>query len=283
MSEITDKIASDMLKTGFVSEMKAAQIMLERGWSCQVSPTYEDLDSGLTREYDLRASRMKTGSSRIDNTLYVALDLCIEIKKTKTPWVVLKTSESSAASTRLLPEYGHLHTYENLSVQDVEFSGRYFGDAPWNRLGWYGYGIHDAFKAQDANSVSYAALVTASKAAFESWNWTTDEFFPDWAKRHQYVSSHEAVPRMFIAKPVVVVDNDLFSAELRTDGALDVKQISWANIHFRFGTPRYTQKSFAVHVVTLAALSEYCAHMEEFEASLFKRLCSDFRASRRKK
>src|SRR5437870_5806076 len=98
--DLKRRIADDLRKAGFESEMLAIEEFARHGWQCQGSIGYRDRDQDISRELDLLAryglSRTRSGGGSVQCAIQVAG----EVKKAERPWIVLR--ERPLASEELI-------------------------------------------------------------------------------------------------------------------------------------------------------------------------------------
>jgi hypothetical protein len=254
------KIEEDIRKTGFISEMQATRIFLNRKWDVQVSGAYTDRDSGKDREYDILAGceyfDFDEGTDGPIVELY--FEMCVEVKKSKYPWVLLKKPSHMYGGPNLFS--GSLHAFQD-SIENASLF--MFTESPWQDKGWFAYGIHEAFKKPNEHSSSYDALMSAYKAAQEIFDWRTEIFVPKWPDSKLHNPTIKPNPSHVLVRPVVVVDAPLYSAELLPNGSSKANKIEWGIVDFRFGTPNYPTRVCQIDVVQLDFLNKYLESVEE--------------------
>jgi len=250
--ELRARIASDIQKSGFGSEMKALQIIKKAGWTATGSVHYVDLDTGATRESDIEAHHVCAESSNDERNIRFQsfLSLSIEVKKSERPWIVFREIPSypfqlHGASSELTftdglrsTRVGLLHVIGATSLATLN--------------GWYGNGIHEAFKSPDQPSRWYAAFVSVCKAAEHELggnSWLVDESKPI-----------DHFPYLWFSRPVVVLDGQLISAKLDANDELVLEEEKWCSVKFAYKTASYQRDKYFVDVVTLGALEEFLAH-----------------------
>jgi len=97
---INKKIAEDLLKSGFASELEALRVLNKNDWAASPGISYFDHELNRAREVDIAA--FKTYSHLYQNpTNFIELtyQVLIEVKKSERPWVVLRGPKASAYPT----------------------------------------------------------------------------------------------------------------------------------------------------------------------------------------
>ena len=237
--DLRNRITKDIRKSGFGSEMLATQKLIADGWDCISSASYFDLDSRITREVDLVAMQ-----TRKLNGGLIYFVLCVEVKKSKQPWVVFKRSVSLDRYT------GKLLNYVNISANNGSVEEQMFSIGPWD-TSWSGYGVHEAFKEPNQASRSFAATITTCKAS-------------DYLGRAQKASLESALKSndgnwkgLYFVRPIVVLDAPLFSVELDPSGELIVEPIAHGEVRHYFGTDAYESYNYDIDFVALSELESY--------------------------
>lgn len=265
VDELKAKIAADIQKSGFGSEMKALRIIKDAGWSATGSVHYVDLDTGISRESDIEAHTVLSDASPDERTIYAQsfLSLSIEVKKTERPWIVFKE----------IPEHAFQLWEGRRSMAFVAGLKRQFrhginhtvGETGLpQRQGWYGNGLHEAFKSPDQPSRWFSAFSSVCKAAeyeLEQNSWDVPKDKDD-----------DHFPYLWLSKPVVVLDGLLFSADLDDGDELALIEEKFCSVKFVHTSEKYRRGQYFVDVVTLSALEEYLGLMSERNDRLFEAL-----------
>lgn len=253
--ELKTRLAADIQKSGFGSEMKALQLIKKAGWQATGSVHYLDLDTGATRESDIEAHYACAEASDDERTLHYQsfLSLSIEVKKSERPWIVFKEvpnypfelygggSELMFADGLRSTKAGLRHTIGETSLALIS--------------GWYGNGMHEAFKSPDQPSRWYSAFVSVCKAAeheLKKNSWAIDEKKP--------IDHH---PYLWFSRPVVVLDGSLVSAKLDENDELLLEEERWCSVKFAYNSPHYRRSKYFVDVVTLDALEDFLREQTE--------------------
>ncbi len=249
--------------------MRAAHGLVQHEWNIMVSPMFTDLDTHVDREFDILAEKFVTARAHeIEDPLAVSTILCCEVKKSKSPWVLLKRT-IDAFSQCHIDTSPLLFASENSPLTEQDTANALFLSAPWGREPWVGYGVHEAFKPPNMESQSYKALTTACKAARESFLRYVTEHIPSWCspeqreKRDLNIAFRDFVdgkceklpryepPLTICVRPVVIVDAPLFSAEILPNSEVEIREIEYGTFLFRFGTHEYRSKRYTVDIVAI--------------------------------
>lgn len=159
------EVINDLKKTGFASEMQAMKAFISQNWKTSGNRCYFDLDENKTCEIDLYAYHVLMEKSGEDITTQSFFNVIAEVKKTDKPWVVFR--ENSQRNWRLQEGWTSVIYCDGLSDSrdQANLTQILLSSGLGIELGWFGYGIHEAFKSPDKSSSWYQALVKASKAA----------------------------------------------------------------------------------------------------------------------
>jgi hypothetical protein len=275
--ELLSKLVDDFKQTGFGSEMKAARCLLEHGWQVTVSPMFTDLDSRTDREFDVLAELVLTADGRkVEDPLAVLIGLCVEVKKTSAPWVVLR-KPIAGLEPSFLDRDRFLFATQNSPVTEDETFRLLTERTPRGFSSWIGYGIHEAFKKPSADQQSYKALTTSIKAARDYFLRTAREYIPIFFDREKRdaadltvafrsLSSRppgdaSRVPTIAFAIPTIILDGDLYSVEPLPGDEPDFQKIQFAAVEMRFGTEGYRSKTYTIDIVTLPYLPQYISSL----------------------
>lgn len=87
-------ILEDVLKSGFPTEIKAANTLISEGWMVFRNFPYIDRDSGKERSYDIRAVKYGPKHSPLKEHAYFMVKLFVECKySSNKPWVFFRSGE----------------------------------------------------------------------------------------------------------------------------------------------------------------------------------------------
>jgi hypothetical protein len=260
--EFKNKIIEDLEKTGFPSEFSVRRTIYSRSgrWDSTGTMGYFDLDERKLRQIDVYAF-MPCGDrvSRTKHT-HTVWALVIEVKKSERgkPWVIFKERRDIIRDVLLWRN--DLVAYGNLPAEwEKNFSWRVYEHSFCQGTHWIGTGIHESFKQPSEFSRPYGAMISVAKAA-----------------EHHFTESKAALEglppcvddiaenptRLFFTRPVVVLDGELFSAELDSSGKLAVEEIDMAPMHVGYRSAGYDREKYRVDVVRLSALDAYLASVE---------------------
>ena len=248
--DLKTKIAEDIQKSGFGSEMKALKILRAAGWTATGLAYYTDLESNSTRETDIKAHLCIYDETKDDkdSSFTSFFGLSIEVKKTEKPWVVFK--EQPTYSFEVLEGHRSLYFVDGLNPKLPNgIPGTIQKSGLAKEIGWFGNGLHESFKSPDQSSRWYSAFVSVCKASEEALkenSWTVDK-----------VKHSDQTPYLWFNKPLIVIDGNLFSATLDEKTELVITEEEMCSVKFVFKNEHYTRGEYFVDLVTLSALNKY--------------------------
>lgn len=256
------KVATDLLKSGFGSEMIVLQVLRKMHWRATGLANFRDLDSKATRESDIRAHRVIAESADDDesNILYQSFfGLSIEVKKTSKPWIVIK--EVPETPMELLEGWNSLIFCDGLKKGLSRGIGHNLGKSSLgNKLGWFGNGIHEAFKNPDQPSKWYSSFISVCKAA--EHNLKQNSWYVPRVRHPDKSNEADHHPYMLYEKAVLVLDGQLCAAELNDKNNISIKEIEMCSIKFQFNTPNYTRREYVIDMVRIDKFGEYLRFCE---------------------
>jgi len=245
--EHLSKLADDLVRSGFYSEMRAIQTCVGRSWECHGSFTYFDKDEKTTRECDFEAVKAETDVRTRKGLIKVIARLLGQVKKAKAPWIVFKDRVFREADT--FEAWNNIIHSLNLPVLRSDLADVLSQGSLLATNGWKASGIHEAFKKPNDASTWYGAFVSACKAAESAYDASVA------TSPHVEALADEVV--FDFIKPIVVLDGDLVSAEVDDDGELALQQIESAAFRFEYRSENYQRHHYCPDLVTLKALPAY--------------------------
>ena len=217
--ELKQKILKDIKKSGFLSEMKTNEILINNEWTnTSNAETYFDKDLNKSREIDITAYKVKYVKER---DIRLGLHLIIEVKKSEKPWVIFCHDKSAKVHFGLgwgILNFSDNVTRHQLSYDEINSKNRHFNSK------YYGTSYHEAFKEPSENSQIYSALISCCKAAVhqrELNSWDIED-------KNGKENSKNYDLQFFM--PIVVFDGLLFQATLDSKGELDLAKIDYSPI-----------------------------------------------------
>lgn len=265
--DLAMKLAADLEKSGFGSEMRVLQTFHARSWRCNGGNSFFDLDEKISREYDVHAWLVSTHPAT-SGSLRVFSHLAVEVKKSERPWVILQ----HASLPRWQLEGGWtdvLSRVFDFSREPTYLLDSFVRHSLTRELGWKGYGIHEAFKKPDQPSRWYSACITLAKAAEHILETSAD---PKDSRPRLSADPNHQPPELNTVQPILVLDGLLFRAGLTEAGVPEVVPISAAEIDFVFKTPEYRRSVYRIAVVTMDGLGKQLERLEARHRSLFNSL-----------
>jgi hypothetical protein len=261
--DLEKKLADDILKSGFGSEIRSLKIIKEAGWHATGSSHYIDLDTGLSRESDIQAHTLVHLASDDDKEIFFQsfYSLSIEVKKSDKPLIVFREKPNFSFE---ISECGYgLAFCDGLNtIRGFTGSGFLSESSLAEKLGWYGNGMHESFKKPDQPSRWYAACVSVCKAAEHELKQNSWEVDP----------SSSQYPYLWISKPVIVLDGLLYSADLDEDHELLLTPEKFSSLKFVFQNQNYKRREYFVDIVTLDNLKEYLSFCSDRNRKISEKL-----------
>ena len=252
--ELKNRIADDLRKAGFESEMLAIEEFARRGWQCEGSVGYRDRDQDVSRELDLLAHFGLSRARAAGGSVQCAIRIVGEVKKAERPWVALR--ERPLENEELIDGWTNLTYGVNLPSDQFALADKLSEHSLLQRNGWRARGIHESFKHPSAAAASYGACVAVCKAAESALEAEETSFTP-------LRSAFGDAVFFTLLKPVIILDGILVAATLATDASIQIEETSAAVLRFQFRTAHYTRQNYTIDVVTLSYLPEYLALTEQ--------------------
>ena len=250
-NNLKDKIIEDLRKTGFLKELELARILSDKGWRPHLNQTYLDKDINTNREIDVVASK----KGRISNDkLHLWVNLVIECKKTKNPWVIISNSDESSLNFHLQPGWSLIHGGEkyidNGGIFPPRLIDKHLMRGASNRIG---SAFHDSFKEPRETSKIFQSIMAACKAAVDkSEIHGASKEWEDYEKKDPtYLTFYH---------PIVVVDGPLYEAHLNDKNELTVDEVDWIPVTYNYSSRAYSEygsTSWHCDIVSFKFFEEY--------------------------
>ena len=247
------ELIQDLEDSGFGAEMKTIRTFLQRGWGCTGGIRYFDHDAQETQEIAFIAHSSQH-PKRITSRFFIVG----EVKKTPSPWIIFKSKPPlivDAWNNLIFSDNVPLPAEGDRLVQEMTRRSLLAN------CQWKGYGVHESFGRRDQPPGWYSAFVSSCKAGEEvlkSESWEEGRVGNGIGRWNS-----EKLVCFTMVKPVVVLDNALFSAEMLENGEIEVSEIDSAPVAFEYRSMHYKRESgYIVDVVRLDALEEYIKESE---------------------
>lgn len=257
---LPEKIAADLRRAGFFSEMVSIQHFLDADWQVRGAPGYLDHDSDRYREHDLLA---ETFRYRLEDSLpsvMCQLKVVGEVKHSASPWVVFR--QPPDRSRLSIESFCGLSYSPNVPPDRNRLSQVIDDTSLLSELGWQAYGVHEAFKDPNNPSSWYSAFVSACKAAEAAFN----------AEKSLLDPLASSLVRSFYFtwfQPLVILDGLLFSATLTPTHDVAITPCDAATFRYSYRTSRYAREHYHLDLVTLPFLPRYISLQKRRIESLF--------------
>lgn len=223
-----EKLKLWLEKTGYPLELYAYKCVVSRGYICEKSQIYKDIETGIAREIDLVAS---LNVDHGDKEFFYEVQLLIECKKSENPLVVLASENfprerykhflGSEIVSDLLQDNGA--TYFNLSNltenEQTQSLGRFAEKT------FAGYSIVQGFGKSDENI--YKGIMGLAKAG----EYYRREYHDLLKMEQEREKQSEHWFQMQL--PILLVDAPLFVARLDNQGDLDLEEVQWSSVKVR--------------------------------------------------
>jgi len=267
---LEDEILNDIQKTGFVTELKAVSLFIEKGWSTEHSTTYEDKDENRSREIDIVATKVEYIR---ELGFRLIINLVCEVKKSERPWIIFTTRRTlgslgwrimhNLVNTFIIKESKTSKTGKSRhSILDFDSIDKKNIREHENRVG---KAFHELKKNPGEKSKIYEALITSSKASkyfndlYEEKN-DEKEFVPDGMSELEF----------FL--PTVILDGKLFEVYNQTNGDMKVHSKQYIPVEMKYSSPNYRKGNWDVDffpdVITFDYLSDHLNQIEIWRQSM---------------
>lgn len=243
-----EKVVEDLWSTGFGSELKALQAFDNRKeWSAVTTSSFFDPVLNISRELDFTAHKHKFRQKKEAEFLfYVSVSLIAEVKKSKDPWAVLRSSPWATP---------HLPFLMNAMIRSTAppttksaIPGAFAKGCVISANKWFGHGVHEVFKKPNVHGQWFKAVAKTCRAAVAATQEPLVEFQDDtWVV--EYI------------QPLVVLDGQLLGVSLNDRKEMVLEEIPFASVLFEERGPQ-EKKAFVADLVTLEALPSYIDRIE---------------------
>jgi len=258
-----EKILKWLESTGYPLELFVHKTTIKKGYICEKSQMYTDIETGIAREIDLVAYKNSPHATKCN----YELELLVECKKSEKPLVVLSNGSEKYERWNIMlgnevVEESYLDTsfaYSHLSDLNPKERSAEIGE--FSDLVYSGYSIVPAFGKSDVNI--YKGIMGLSKAA---------EFFrEDHHKMVQTSRKANIKPERWLRLqiPVIVVDSLLFTAYLDERANLKMVENDWATIVVRMPWVigrMDSERLCVIQVVTKSYFERFLSTVENFHS-----------------
>lgn len=259
--EFRAKVTDDLLKSGFASELKALKTFNERrDWTAVTGAAFFDPVLNMSRELDFTAHKHRFRRRAEEFLFNVTVSLVAEVKKSETPWAVLRgspwaTPELLFLMNSIIRSTGH--------VPESQIHSAFAKGCVISANGWFGHGVHEVFKKPNEHGRWFAAAAKICRAAFEATQRPLLQFQDDpWVVEY--------------TQPLVILDGKLLAVALDEKNDMTVEEISFASVQFE-EHGREAKRCFVVDLVTLEAFPRYIDRIESGFENCFE-LLAQYRA-----
>lgn len=236
-----EKIAEDLKKSGFASELAALQIFNNLGWGVAAGTHYLDPVEHKTREIDIiawdREPKATDGYS-------VSVQLICDVKKTEKPWVLLRSSspdELVDIRSGVNLQTGGCGSQKN---NRLSIALKFIEKSPAVSNAWIAHGLHESFKPPIEHSKWYSTCQSLCRF--------TRHLTSIYNEPQELKSK-----KLTFFQPVVIVDGELFEASLHSEGTIKVNELNAGSLEFSDEAKDLPRMIFNVDIVTLSSLKSY--------------------------
>lgn len=245
MGELTpDKIATEIEKTGYPLELRAAEVLRRPNSHLAYNVYYIDSDEQKGREIDLRWLRnVRIGPLEGPASVWVRYSLAIECKRATKPWVFLTSPRASYDQ-----EIGSALYYglPRLALSQDELK-RARERHPMFRSHSLGRGFFEAFKSEEKESRIFGAVVTAVKATLA-------------ARQEEFAAT--SGNSICFYYPLVIVDGPMFEGRLE-NGSVVAQEVSRTVVSFSYASPAYGDQQLLVPVIRIEEMAAFVDELDE--------------------
>lgn len=275
------KIIEELQKTGFPTEIVAADVLSQNGYGVLHNPSYLDDVQKSSREFDLRAYRAWT-VFQDSPTWGISIYLCVECKKSDKPWVFFMSPEDYHL-LNFMGEPQEIHTDKRtllaiggmtgnssvekaaISLTGLELREHHHYYQKSHRARTY----YEPMKGRDHNSVGqliYTAVMSCTKAVLFS-------------------SSEKQLSRQVkFFYPIVIFSGDMYEAHIGPDKTLSLAKSDYVQLshYYLSGTEKRSPlnpQRFIVDIVSESYLPQFLQTIEQ-EAEALRKVLLDKITSR---
>lgn len=239
---LIEKVLEWLNSTGFPLEMEAASAFRTAGFDVRQSAVFPDSQSDKGREIDVLAQDP-------DLIGVIEISFVVECKSSSNPWVVFTSEDALSGYNRLL-------AFAMTSGAAKDALAKRIGKGLWesyiSRSERGGYGFRQALRKD--SDPAYTAAIGALKACH--------------GIAQDRVSS--SIPRLAFAFPVIVVDSPLFECSRKSNGELELVEVSNSEFLFSAHIPEYV--GCCMKVVTKEYLPTYAKWAKDLANAIRKEL-----------
>ena len=252
-------------KTGYLEELKVANIFSKAGWGIRHSNYYLDKDEEKGREIDIFA--YKSELIKDDNpkeSISIHINLVCEVKKSKNPWIIFSTKKSPSDNFFGLGIYYEKNMI-NIIEKKIEWkSDRNSSIGSFEKIGeTYCEAFINSSSKRDSNSSQiFKALTSSTKAT---------EYFLSERKSNIILNaiSHKSIE---FFEPIIIFKGQMLEAYLNDQDELELNEINHIPIIFNRISPNYDRYGYLVDVVKVEELPNYLVEKEKWFNDIIKKI-----------
>ena len=251
--------------TGYLEELKVANIFSKAGWGIRHSNYYLDKDEEKRREIDIFAYKSNLiKNNRFEENISIHINLVCEVKKsTKKPWIIFSTKKSPSDNFFGLSIY-HEKNMKSIIEEKIEWKvDRNSSINSFERIGetYCEASLSNSGK-NDNQSQIFKSLTSSTKAS---------EYFLSIRKSNPLLRFISPKSIEFF-EPVIVFKGQMFEAYLNDQDELELNEINHIPIIFNRISPNYDRHDYLVDVVKVEELSNLLAEKEKWFNTIIKKI-----------
>ena len=251
--------------TGYLEELKVANIFSKAGWGIRHSNYYLDKDEGKGREIDIFAYKSDfIKNNSLEESISIHINLVCEVKKSiKKPWIIFSTKKSPSDNFFGLSIY-YEKNMKNIIEEKIEWKvDRNSSISSFERIGetYCEAFVYNSGK-NDNQSQIFKSLTSSTKAS---------EYFLSIRKSNLLLNVISPKSIEFF-EPVIVFKGQMFEAYLNDQDELELNEINHIPIIFNRISPNYDRHDYLVDVVKVEELSNLLAEKEKWFNTIIKKI-----------
>lgn len=271
---LEERIAKDVEKTGFPTEILATGLLQTAGWTTLDHAYYIDKDENKGREIDIFAIREFREESN-NKEVALSLGLSVEVKKSSDkPWVIVCSKAATgeklhdAIDTKLARMHGQEIWFHELYASHPVTQFARVGRVPYQAF------LKNSDQAEDEESKRtkgryspqpFSAFVSCFKASMEISNHFQ-------AQNNQALRTENGKKSYFVGVThgLVILNGKLFEARVGREGKVTATEKRHIPYIFNYASEKYLYRKLLIDVVTIDALEDYISSYERWAKTAAK-------------
>jgi hypothetical protein len=262
MEKIFKNNLSNYIKenTGYLEELKVANIFSKTGWEVRHSSYYLDRDENKGREIDVYASKNIVFEDILGKEIYIGLNLVCEVKKSvDKPWIIFST-EKSPYEARLEVSLCTQSGMGDVLRQKIQTNKNVYRNSSIDKLSRIGVTYCEAFKNEKPKMGSdYSQIFKALTSSIKA----SEYFFS--ISQNRYVGMMGSLPKSIeFFEPVIILSGAMYEAYLNIKNELELNEINHIPVLFNRISPKYYRHNYIIDVVTIKELPNLLTSKEKW-------------------